>query len=111
MWRRISEPITRAARQNCCTKSAIKEEGRPMSNPVEALIQDWRERGRRREPTRHKAIRRGDGGAADIYDAEQRALFACADELASALASLRSSPEVETLIAERLIGQGRKQIG
>ena len=69
-----------------------------MSNPVEALIQDWRERGRRLEPTRHKAIRRGDGGAADIYDAEQRALFACADELASALASLRSSPEVETLI-------------
>lgn len=49
------------------------------------LVEKWRERGKKLEPTRHKAIRRGDGGAADVYDAEQRALFACADDVAIVL--------------------------
>ena len=57
---------------------------------IAALMVKWREAGRRIDPLYHKAIHRADGGAADVYDAERRAYFACADELEAAL---RTEPQ------------------
>lgn len=57
-----------------------------MREALKGLSEQWKARGRSMESQWHKAIRRGDDGAADIYDSEQRCLFACADELDAALA-------------------------